>query len=112
MNPVALRLLRVPLALGVVWAVLAATIPLLMTMYSAYVMRPGFACAQSVFRSAGPDQPSGGCRSLADLYGVPFPELFVDAAFRSLALLALRAKGVLDRPGTQDLSCPPRNLGF
>ncbi|HYV22057.1 MAG TPA: ABC transporter permease subunit [Candidatus Bathyarchaeia archaeon] len=87
MNPVALRLLRVPLALGVVWAVLAATIPLLMTMYGPYVMRPGFACAQSVFRNAGPEQPGGGCRSLADLYGVPFPELFMDAAFRSLALL-------------------------
>ena len=87
MNPVTLRLLRVPVALAVVWAVLIAAVPVLMTMYGTYVMRPGFACAQSVFRGAGPEQPAGGCRTVADLYGMAFPELFVDAAFRSLALL-------------------------
>ena len=88
MNPTVLRLLRVPVTIAAIWAVLAVAVPLLMARYSTYVMRPGFACARTAIQfSRGPDLSPGGCQSLADLYGQPFLALFFDSAFRSLALL-------------------------
>jgi peptide/nickel transport system permease protein len=87
MNPTTSRLLRVPLTIAAIWAVLAATVPTLMSKYVPYVMRPGFACVQHAVPSQGPDLAAGGCASVADLYGVPFVSLFVDSSFRSLALL-------------------------
>jgi peptide/nickel transport system permease protein len=87
MNVAAPRLLRVPLTIVAVWAVLAVTVPILMSKYVPYVMRPGFACSKVGFVAEGAEQPAGGCSSVAELYGLPFVSLFVDSMFRSLALL-------------------------
>lgn len=87
MNATVLRLLRVPLTVATIWAVLAVAVPALMTRYPAYVTRPGFACARNAIQFPRPDLPPGACRDLADLYGQPFLPLFLDSAFRSLALL-------------------------
>src|SRR5687768_14011227 len=89
MNPTLLRLLRVPLTIAAVWAVLAVGVHILMTKCTPYVMRPGFACVLSAFtRRPGDELPAGGCSGVADLYGIPFADLFIDSTFRSLALLA------------------------
>ncbi len=87
MNPIARRLLRVPLTIAAIWAALAVTVPLLMARYAPYVMRPGFACVRNPVPGPDPDLSAGGCVSVSDLYGIPFGNLFVDAMFRSLALL-------------------------
>jgi peptide/nickel transport system permease protein len=87
MNPIAVRLARVPLTIGLAWMVLALSVPALMSQYAPYVMRPGFSCAKSLFVTPSGDRDAGGCSSLADLYGVSFVSLFVDSMFRSLALL-------------------------
>lgn len=88
MNAIAARLLRVPVTIALIWAVLAVAVPPLMTRYAPYVTRPGINCARTAIAvSRGPDLSAGACRNLADLYGQPFFDLFVDSAFRSLALL-------------------------
>lgn len=87
MNSAALRIARIPLTVAAIGAVLALAVPILMSKYAPYVMRPGFACAKSPFGAQGLDLPAGGCAGVADLYGVPFISLLVDATFRSLALL-------------------------
>jgi len=88
MNAIATRLLRVPLTVALIWAVLAVAVPFLMTRYVTYVMRPGFDCAKNAIQfSRGSDLSPGACQSLADLYGQPFIALFIDSSFRSLALL-------------------------
>jgi peptide/nickel transport system permease protein len=87
MTPIATRLLRVPLTLAVIGTALALTVPTLMARYLPYVMRPGFACVRNPVPGPDPDLGAGGCVSVSDLYGIPFPNLFVDAMFRSLALL-------------------------
>jgi ABC-type dipeptide/oligopeptide/nickel transport system permease component len=81
-------LLAIPLAILAVWAVLATVVPLLMSKYSPYVLRAGFACNKSAFAgNPGEDMPAGGCASVADLYGSTFANLFIESTFRSLALL-------------------------
>lgn len=89
MSPTALRILRVPLTVAAVWAILAVAVPVAMSQYSPYIVRPGIRCIRTgvVVRT---DQliPQGACQGLADLYGVPFLELLVDSTFRSLTLLA------------------------
>jgi len=88
MNPTVVRLLRVPLTIAMIWAVLAVAVPPLMARYSTYVTRPGFDCARTAIQFARTQGlPAGACQSLSDLYGQPFLALFVDSAFRSLALL-------------------------
>src|SRR6266700_4226441 len=88
MTATAARLLRVPLTIAMIWAALAIAVPPLMTRYAPYVTRPGINCARTAIQfSRGPDLSPGACRSLADLYGQPFVPLFIDSAFRSLALL-------------------------
>lgn len=88
MNARVLRILRVPLTVAIAWAVLGWGVPLLMTKYDPYVTRPGFTCAASVLgQPPGPDIPAAGCRTLSDLYRVPFADLFLDSIFRSLALI-------------------------
>jgi peptide/nickel transport system permease protein len=80
--------LSVPLTILAVWAVLAALVPSLMSKYVPYVLRAGFACNRSAFPgNPGEDMPAGGCATVADLYGTPFVNLFVESTFRSLALL-------------------------
>ena len=89
MNASLMRVLRVPATIAVVWAILAAAVPAAMAYYPVYVARPGIACVRTavVVRVDQPFPP-GMCRSLADLYRIPFVELFLDAMMRSLALLA------------------------
>jgi peptide/nickel transport system permease protein len=87
-NAIAARLLRVPLTIAMIFAVLAVTVPPLMTRYAPYVTRPGFDCARTAIQVVrGPTLSPGGCRSLSELYGQPFIPLFIDSSFRSLALL-------------------------
>jgi peptide/nickel transport system permease protein len=85
-NPTVVRLLRVPLTVAVIWAALATVVPWAMTLYFPYPVRPGIRCVTS-----GATTTVGGaaqvCRSLADLYHLSFPELFLDSMFRSVALL-------------------------
>lgn len=82
------RLLRIPLTLLVVGSVLVAAVPVAMTLYAPWVVRPGIRCVRTaVSASANPPYPAGMCKSLADLYHLSFPALFVDSMFRSLALL-------------------------
>src|SRR5687768_3156351 len=88
MSPTALRILRIPLTVAVVWAILAVAVPVAVSHYAPYLVRPGIRCIRTavVVRT---DQliPPGACQGLADLYRVPFVELLVDSLFRSLALL-------------------------
>ncbi len=83
------RLLRIPLTVAVVWTVLVAAVPVAMANYGPWLVRPGIYCVRTSTALIRFDQPlpAGMCKSLADLYHLPFPDLFVDAMFRSLALL-------------------------
>jgi ABC-type dipeptide/oligopeptide/nickel transport system permease component len=87
MNPTTIRLIRIPVTVLIAWAALMAAVPYLMTLYEPYVMRPGFSCARDAIQFSRTQLPSGGCRTLADLYDQPFLSLFVESAFRSIALL-------------------------
>lgn len=89
MSPTVLRILRVPLTVAVVWGILAVAVPVAMSRYAPYLMRPGLRCIRTavVVRTDQPI-PAGACQGLADLYRVPFFELVIDSMFRSLALLA------------------------
>ncbi len=82
------RVVQVPLTIAAVWGVLMVLVPDAMGRYAPYVTRPGIACVKNptvpVF---GETLPSGTCFSLADLYALPFVQLFVDSMFRSFALL-------------------------
>lgn len=92
MSPTIARILRVPLTVAVVWAILAVVVPVAMTKYAAYVVRPGIRCIGVAQVSPSQSTQAGGsaqatCLSLADLYRLPFIDLLVDSMFRSLALL-------------------------
>jgi peptide/nickel transport system permease protein len=88
LNAAAIRILRIPLTIGLIWFVLGQTVPGLMARFEPYVMRPGFSCARTVTALArGPDLSPGACRTVADLYGQPFVSLFIESAARSIALL-------------------------
>ena len=88
MSGTGLRILRVPLTVAVVWAILAISVPTAMAYYAPYVVRPGIRCVRTtVAASANPPFPAGMCQGLADLYRLPIVELFVESIFRSLALL-------------------------
>lgn len=82
------RLLRIPLTLVVVWTILVATVPVAMAYYGPYTVRPGIRCIRTAvpMRTDEPFPP-GICQSLADLYRIPFLDLFAESMFRSLALL-------------------------
>jgi peptide/nickel transport system permease protein len=82
------RLMRIPLTLGVVAAALVVAVPFAMTLYAPYLVRPGIFCMRvgAPVNMTGPF-PAGMCRGLADLYRIPFVNLFVESMFRSLALL-------------------------
>jgi len=84
-NARAARILRIPLTVSVVWAILAVAIPAAMSQYFPFVVRPGITCVTGAQIAAGASRLN--CRSLAEIYHLSFPELFVDAMFRSLALL-------------------------
>jgi peptide/nickel transport system permease protein len=93
MSYVVSRVLRVPLVVAVVWMVLSVVVPIAMTHYTAFPLRPGLRCVEPVQVVV-----AGGtvavinatvisCASLAEMYRRPFLELFADGMFRSLALL-------------------------
>jgi peptide/nickel transport system permease protein len=81
-------ILRVPLTVSVVSVALIVTVPYAMSLYAPYLVRPGIRCVR-----VGPPVsmtapfPPGMCQPLADLYRIPFVDLFVESMFRSLALL-------------------------
>jgi peptide/nickel transport system permease protein len=82
------RLLRIPLTLVVVWTILVAAVPVAMSLYAPYLVRPGIYCVRtSVPVRMDEPFPMGMCKGLADLYHLTFAELFIDSMFRSLALL-------------------------
>ena len=88
MNAALAILLRVPLTVAAVGAVLAVAVPAAMTEYAPYMVRPGIRCIRvgPPIDLRGP-LPAGMCQGLADLYHLSFVELFVDSMFRSLVLL-------------------------
>jgi len=88
MNSTVARLLRVPLVVLAVWAILAVLVPLAMSRYAPYVPRPGVSCFTVTRVPLGGFELTNTCLSLADLYRRPFADLMTDATFRSLALLA------------------------
>ena len=85
MSATVARLLRIPLTVAAVWVVLAVAIPFAMTQYSPYLVRPGLSCVAVGRRVVV--EGAAVCRSLAELYHLPFGDLFLDSMFRSLALL-------------------------
>lgn len=88
MNSVLVRLLRIPLTVTVVGAVLVASVPVAMAHYGPYLVRPGIRCIRtSVPVRVDEPFPPGMCQTLSELYRIPFLELFVESMFRSLALL-------------------------
>ena len=82
------RILRIPLTLTVIVSVLIASVPIAMSLYAPYLVRPGIRCVRTgVIATANPPFPANMCQGLADLYHIRFLDLFVESMFRSLALL-------------------------
>jgi peptide/nickel transport system permease protein len=89
MSPAVLRLIRVPVTVACVWLILAVVVPIAMSAYQPYVVRPGISCVRtSVPLAQGAPLPAEMCESLAAHYHLPFLELLVDSTLRSFALLA------------------------
>jgi peptide/nickel transport system permease protein len=86
MNPTIFRVLRVPVTIAAVWAVLVFAIPSLMSRYAPYITRP-LSCAKNTVSTQNVALPAGGCFSVADIYAIPFGDLLINSMFRSLALL-------------------------
>ena len=88
MNAALAIVLRVPLTIAAVGAVLAVAVPAAMTQYAPYLVRPGIRCIRvgPPIDFRGP-LPPGMCQGLADLYHLSPVELFVESMFRSIALL-------------------------
>jgi len=82
-----LRVLRVPLTVGAIWWALSVAIPVAMTQYGSYPVRPGIRCIHDPSVVGGQVIARNTCLGLADLYHRTFNDLFVDSMFRSLALL-------------------------
>lgn len=89
MNNAFTRLLRIPFTIAVVWTILVAIVPVAMAHYGPWLVRPGIYCVRtsSVLIRFDQPLPAGMCKGLAELYHLSFIDLFVDAMFRSLALL-------------------------
>ena len=81
-------ILRVPLTIAAVGAILAVAVPAAMTQYAPYLVRPGIRCIRvgPPIDFRGP-LPPGMCQGLADLYHLSPVELFVESMFRSITLL-------------------------
>ena len=89
MNTVFARLLRIPVTIGIVGAILVVAVPAAMAYYAPWVVRPGIYCVRNSSVPVRFDQPlpAGMCKGLAELYHLSFLDLFVESMFRSLALL-------------------------
>lgn len=82
-------LLRVPLVLAIVTAVLAIAVPIAMAQYLPTDARPGLACVRTGVQAIiGEPFPAGYCKPLSELYSLSTLELLTDAFFRSFALIA------------------------
>lgn len=80
--------IRIPLVVAIVAAVLSVAVPAGMTQYRPSEARPGLGCVRTDVQAAiGEPFPSGYCEPLSELYRLPFLELLGDATLRSLALL-------------------------
>ncbi|MEO8631968.1 MAG: ABC transporter permease [Chloroflexota bacterium] len=87
---IAVRVVRIPVVVLVLWAALAAAAPLAMAQYPAYSLAkgPGFLCAPQAAPGFGqPPAPRTCGVPLTDLYEQSLPALIADAALRSLVLL-------------------------
>ena len=89
---IAMRVTRAALVLAAVWATLSVLLPTAMSRYQPFSLSvgAGFGCAR-VGGLAGPGSvgPLTDCgRSLAEVYATTLPALILDAAIRSLVLLA------------------------
>src|SRR6185503_12068313 len=84
MSHAVVRVLRIPAVVFAVWLVLAYVVPLAMTRYAPFTLRPGLGCVpqgggQIVIISGVPTVVQAAtCQTLAELYRRPFTELFVD----------------------------------
>lgn len=88
MTRFAFGLARIPVLLAVLWLVFAAVLPLATERYPAFTLTRG-AGGGCVTRPGGFQPGVDQCiRSIADLYSRPLPEIVIDAAVRSIALLA------------------------
>jgi len=89
MTRVAGRLLGIPAIVLVVWAALAALVPIAMSQYPQYTPRTGINCTPAlvIVRGAPTLQPTN-CSGLADIYRTTFSDLVLESALRSLVLLA------------------------
>lgn len=88
MSRVALSLARVPIVLVALWLVFAAVLPLATERYPAFTLSRG-AGAGCLVRAGGLQPGTDPCvRSIAQIYDRPVQDIVVDAAGRSIALLA------------------------
>lgn len=86
MRPLLLRLGRLPLTIGVLWALFAALSPIVMSRYSPFVIAPGIGAATRSQSPFGPPQIA--FPTVAQSYQTSLAEVIVTATGRSLALLA------------------------
>jgi peptide/nickel transport system permease protein len=90
MNAAALRLVRIPAVVLVVWALVAVATPAAMSRYAAFSLGRGAGLGCQLQQVAGSlNARLLDCsRSLAEVYQEPLPQLIADATLRSLSLLA------------------------
>jgi ABC-type dipeptide/oligopeptide/nickel transport system permease component len=89
MSAAVARIVRIPVTVAAVCAFLTLAVPLAMSHYAPFLVRPGIRCIRTgpPIPVDGP-YPPGMCQDLAGLYQLTFIDLFLDSMFRSLALLA------------------------
>lgn len=86
MTPLAVRLLRIPVTIGLIWAVLAAAAPLAMAQYRPFFLARGIGAIPrggspfAIF--AAPPTPS-----VAEIYKLPLTDVILEATLRSAVLL-------------------------
>src|SRR4051812_36994776 len=88
MSYVVARILRVPFVVLVIGVILALATPAAMARYTAFQIRGGSSCIQTLSGPFGRATVINCERALSDFYSRPFFELMSDAALRSLVLLA------------------------
>jgi len=89
LNAAALRLVRIPAVVLVVWALVAVAAPAAMSRYAAFSLGRGAGLGCQLQQVAGSlNARELDCsRSLAEVYQEPLPQLIADATLRSLSLL-------------------------
>lgn len=90
MSTTAVRLMRIPIVVAVVFVLLAISAPIAMSQYRGYDVRrgPSSLCAMSLsYTPTGPVLTTPPCPSVADAHRTTFVPLMADAGLRSLVLL-------------------------